>query len=143
MLQVSVTLKNPSPLAGFEPANLSSNGKEANPYTTVDEDLHPKQSSLLKVYHLQKIVLGNVIDHYINSEILEACVPDTPGSNLCIRHSTTTTTTITTTTTTTTPTTTNIIIISSGYTILVRNLATSHRRFRNRVKTLTMTPLDE
>jgi hypothetical protein len=56
-------------------------------------------------------------------------VPDTPGSNLCIRHSITTTTT------------TTIIIIISGYTILVRNLAASHRRFRNRVKTLTMTPL--
>jgi hypothetical protein len=38
---------------------------------------------------------------------------------------------------------TGIIIIISGSTVLVRPLAASHRRFRNLIKTLVRTPLDE
>jgi hypothetical protein len=36
-----------------------------------------------------------------------------------------------------------IIIIISGSIALVRTLAASHRRFRNLIKTLGKTPLDE
>jgi hypothetical protein len=36
MLQIFIKLKNPSPLAGFEPMNLGSNGKHANHYATED-----------------------------------------------------------------------------------------------------------
>jgi hypothetical protein len=31
-----IALKNPSPMAGFESANLASNGKNANHYITVN-----------------------------------------------------------------------------------------------------------
>jgi hypothetical protein len=34
VLWTSITLKNPSFSAGFEPANLGSNGKHYNPQTT-------------------------------------------------------------------------------------------------------------
>jgi hypothetical protein len=33
VLLIFIALKNPSPSAGFEPANLESNGKHANHYT--------------------------------------------------------------------------------------------------------------
>jgi hypothetical protein len=36
-----------------------------------------------------------------------------------------------------------MMIIISGSTVLVRTLAASHWRFRNLIKTLGMTPLDE
>jgi hypothetical protein len=38
MLQIFVALKNRSPLAGFEPANLTSNGKHGNHYITEGDD---------------------------------------------------------------------------------------------------------
>jgi hypothetical protein len=34
VLQNSIACKNPLPSAGFEPANLGSNGKHTNHYTT-------------------------------------------------------------------------------------------------------------
>jgi hypothetical protein len=37
VLQIFVSLKNPSASAGIELANLGSNGKHANHYTTVDD----------------------------------------------------------------------------------------------------------
>jgi hypothetical protein len=36
LLWIFITLKNPSPLAGSEPANPRSNGKHANHYCTED-----------------------------------------------------------------------------------------------------------
>jgi hypothetical protein len=38
VLRFFIALKNPSPLAGFESANLESSGKHANHYITEDED---------------------------------------------------------------------------------------------------------
>jgi hypothetical protein len=40
VLRISMALKNPSFLAGFEPANLGSNGKHDNHYTT-EKDFRP------------------------------------------------------------------------------------------------------
>jgi hypothetical protein len=37
MLRIIIALKNSSPLAGFEPANLGSNGKHAEHYTTEND----------------------------------------------------------------------------------------------------------
>jgi hypothetical protein len=39
VLQICFAHKNPSPSAGFEPANLGSNGKHANQYTRDEEEL--------------------------------------------------------------------------------------------------------
>jgi hypothetical protein len=36
VLRIFISLKNPMPSAGFEPANLGSNGKHATHYTTED-----------------------------------------------------------------------------------------------------------
>jgi hypothetical protein len=47
VLRIFIALKNPSSSAGFEPANLGSNGMHANNYTTEDDfmelnfSLHP------------------------------------------------------------------------------------------------------
>jgi hypothetical protein len=37
VLRIFIALKNPSPSAGSEHANLESNGKQANHYTTEDK----------------------------------------------------------------------------------------------------------
>jgi hypothetical protein len=37
VLRIFIALKNPSPSAGFEPANLESNIKHANHYATEDD----------------------------------------------------------------------------------------------------------
>jgi hypothetical protein len=37
VLRIFITLKNPSPSAEFKPANLGSNVKHANHYTTEDD----------------------------------------------------------------------------------------------------------
>jgi hypothetical protein len=37
VLQIFISLKNPSSSAGFEPTNLESNGKHANHYSTEDD----------------------------------------------------------------------------------------------------------
>jgi hypothetical protein len=40
VMRIFVALKNLSPSAGFEPANLGSSWKHANHYTTEDENIH-------------------------------------------------------------------------------------------------------
>jgi hypothetical protein len=40
VLRIFIALKNPSSLAGFEPANLGSKGKHANYYTTEEKKKH-------------------------------------------------------------------------------------------------------
>jgi hypothetical protein len=37
VLRIFIALKNPTPTAGFEPANLWSNSKHAKHYTTKDD----------------------------------------------------------------------------------------------------------
>jgi hypothetical protein len=37
VLWILIALKNPSPLTEFEPANLGSNGKQGDRYTTEDK----------------------------------------------------------------------------------------------------------
>jgi hypothetical protein len=48
VLPIFVAPKSPSPSARFEPANLGSNGKHANHYTTKDDSLRPQFISLIK-----------------------------------------------------------------------------------------------
>jgi hypothetical protein len=38
VLTIFIALKNPSPSAGFEPANVGSSRKHANNYTTEDDN---------------------------------------------------------------------------------------------------------
>jgi hypothetical protein len=49
VLRVFIVLKNPSPSAGFEPANLGSRSKHANHYTTDDDYDTLLQSSAVNI----------------------------------------------------------------------------------------------
>jgi hypothetical protein len=49
VLRVFIVLKNSSPTARFKPANLGSNGRHANHYTTEDDESSHKENHGVKV----------------------------------------------------------------------------------------------
>jgi hypothetical protein len=52
LLQIFIVLKNPSPSAGFEPANFGSSGKYINHYTTEDDSTYTQTDlSVLKLFN--------------------------------------------------------------------------------------------
>jgi hypothetical protein len=62
VLQILITLKNPSPSAGFEPSNLGSNGKHDKHYTTKAIDTHVNTVYYIKYVSNVQISTSHCLD---------------------------------------------------------------------------------